>query len=102
MGQLERIRLATVRIGSLATGMALMAASGPVACTQTVVTEAPPGAAPAPAQPPVDDPPALVGRLSYLDGQVSYRPAADTEWAPAVPNRPITTGDRLWADADGR
>ncbi len=48
------------------------------------------------------DPPARVGRLNYMTGSVSFRPAGSDEWAPAVPNRPLTTGDRLWADNDSR
>jgi hypothetical protein len=49
------------------------------------------------------DPPAQVGRLSYLYGTVSFAPAdAPNEWAAAPINRPITHGDRLWADNDGR
>ncbi|MBM3344672.1 MAG: hypothetical protein FJY56_21560, partial [Betaproteobacteria bacterium] len=49
------------------------------------------------------DPPATVGRLSFLSGTVSFA-SADTqnEWGVAPLNRPITTGDRLWADRDGR
>jgi hypothetical protein len=57
------------------------------------------------AQPPSSsrgDPPARVGRLSAIEGAVSFRPGNDTVWAPAEPNRVITTGDRLWADANGR
>ena len=65
---------------------------------------------PAPAQvaePPArpqatGDPPGRVGRLAYLSGTVSFRASGDTAWAVAVPNRPITTGDALWADNGGR
>ncbi|HTE14778.1 MAG TPA: hypothetical protein VK642_06850, partial [Burkholderiales bacterium] len=50
-----------------------------------------------------DDPPSQVGRLNYLSGTVSFAPAdASNDWAVAPLNRPITTGDRLWADRDGR
>ncbi len=49
------------------------------------------------------DPPSQVGRLNYVAGTVSFAPAeANTEWVAAPLNRPITTGDRLWADRDGR
>ena len=56
------------------------------------------------AQPPSSqvDPPSRVGRLSAAEGPVSLRPANDTLWAAAEPNRVITTGDRLWADANSR
>jgi hypothetical protein len=49
-----------------------------------------------------DDPPARVARLGYLEGSVSLQPAGETDWVQAVPNRPMTTGDKLWADKDSR
>src|SRR5712692_1117815 len=48
------------------------------------------------------DPPSRVGRLSYVQGQVSFEPAGVEQWAPAEVNRPLGTGDRVWADSDGR
>ena len=49
------------------------------------------------------DPPSRVARLSYVRGPVSFQPAGESEWVRAIPNRPLTTGDRLWTDAgDGR
>jgi hypothetical protein len=51
---------------------------------------------------PVADPPARVGRLTALEGAVSFEPAVDTEWGAAEPNRPVTTGDRIWSDTAGR
>ena len=49
------------------------------------------------------DPPSVVGRLNYLSGTVSFAPAeSSNDWTVAPLNRPITTGDRLWADRDGR
>src|SRR6202140_2170673 len=49
-----------------------------------------------------DDPPGRVARLNYLHGSVSFQPAGETDWVSAVVNRPMTTGDRLWADNGGR
>jgi hypothetical protein len=49
-----------------------------------------------------DDPPTRVARLGYLEGSVSFQPAGETDWVQAVPNRPMTTGDQLWADKDSR
>ncbi|HZQ96222.1 MAG TPA: DUF6600 domain-containing protein [Candidatus Sulfotelmatobacter sp.] len=49
-----------------------------------------------------DDPPGRVARLGYIEGSVSFQPAGEDEWVQAVPNRPITTGDKLWADRDSR
>lgn len=48
------------------------------------------------------DPPARVGRLNYSQGSVSFRPAGEDDWVTAVPNRPMATGDDLWADEDSR
>ena len=48
------------------------------------------------------DPPSRVARLSYLSGNVSFAPAGESEWANASLNRPLNTGDRLWADTNSR
>jgi hypothetical protein len=48
------------------------------------------------------DPPSRVARLGYLSGAISLSPAGEDEWDRASINRPLTTGDRLWADAGAR
>ena len=48
------------------------------------------------------DPPGRVARLGYMQGAISFEPAGESDWVEAVPNRPMTTGDRLWADRDSR
>ncbi len=48
------------------------------------------------------DPPSRVARLGYLSGTVSFNAAGDDQWVQATLNRPLTTGDRLWADQGGR
>jgi len=48
------------------------------------------------------DPPSRVARLNYSQGSVSFRPAGEDDWVTAVPNRPMVTGDDLWADQDSR
>ena len=48
------------------------------------------------------DPPARVGRVSYLAGEVSLQPVGDTSWSNASLNYPLTTGDAMWADAGAR
>jgi len=45
------------------------------------------------------DPPTRVARLSYAAGDSSYSPAGENDWVDAPLNRPLTTGDRLWAGA---
>jgi hypothetical protein len=49
-----------------------------------------------------DDPPSRVARLGYMEGSVSFQPAGESDWVQAAPNRPMTTGDKLWADQDSR
>ena len=49
-----------------------------------------------------DDPPTRVARLGYMEGSVSFQPAGETDWVEAVANRPMTTGDKLWADKGSR
>lgn len=54
------------------------------------------------AQDDYDDPPTRVARLGYIEGSVSFQPAGETDWVGAVPNRPMTTGDQIWADQGSR
>ncbi|HTE41734.1 MAG TPA: DUF6600 domain-containing protein, partial [Steroidobacteraceae bacterium] len=53
-----------------------------------------------------DDPPSRVARLSFLKGAVSLRPAggddANQDWTDASLNRPLTSGDKLMVEGDGR
>ena len=69
-----------VRTVALVTGIAGLAFSGLVAA----------------------DPPSRVARLGYMTGAVSLSPAGETDWVQASINRPLTTGDRVWADAGAR
>jgi hypothetical protein len=53
------------------------------------------------------DPPARVGRLSYIDGTVSFHPPGQPngqqgDWSPATVNYPVTTGESFWTDANAR
>lgn len=48
------------------------------------------------------DPPDRVARLNYVQGSISYQVSGDQDWVQADPNRPLTTGDNLWADQDSR
>ena len=49
-----------------------------------------------------DDPPSRVARLAYTQGSVSFQPAGTEDWVTAGINRPVTIGDKLWSDHDGR
>lgn len=48
------------------------------------------------------DPPGRVARLNYFTGNVTVEPAGATDWSYAQVNRPLTTGDQLWADSGAR
>ncbi len=54
------------------------------------------------AQAQIVDPPTRVARLNYVQGAVSFQPAGEQDWLEADINRPLTTGDNLWADKDSR
>src|SRR5215468_1861391 len=49
-----------------------------------------------------DDPPIRVARLAYEQGSISLQPAGTSDWVAAGLNRPVTTGDKIWSDNDGR
>lgn len=49
-----------------------------------------------------DDPPSTVARISYLNGNVSFEPSGESQFAQASLNYPITTGDRIYTDQDAR
>lgn len=48
------------------------------------------------------EPPGRVARLNHVEGPVVFSPLGDNEWTDAVLNRPLTRGDRLWADRGSR
>lgn len=48
------------------------------------------------------DPPSRAGRISYISGPVSFDPAGVPDWTEATVNRPLTTGDQLYADSGAR
>jgi hypothetical protein len=51
---------------------------------------------------PAGDPPSRVARISFLDGTVSFQPGGQGDWGSAAMNRPVTVGDKLWADKASR
>jgi hypothetical protein len=48
------------------------------------------------------DPPTRVGRLSWVGGSVSFQPGGVDDWVAATVNRPLTTGDQIFSDINGR
>ncbi|HSV61389.1 MAG TPA: DUF6600 domain-containing protein [Variovorax sp.] len=48
------------------------------------------------------DPPGRVAYLNSQQGALSMSPAGDDSWYDTIPNRPMTQGDRIWADGNAR
>jgi len=42
------------------------------------------------------------GSTRYMEGSVSFDPAGEQDWVEATPNRPMTIGDKIWADKGSR
>ncbi|HEV3425676.1 MAG TPA: DUF6600 domain-containing protein [Paraburkholderia sp.] len=87
------------------TGYTLIAAAAFSFAAQAAVAQEapPPNTAPAATQTTGNtDPPGRVARLNYTAGAVTTEPAGATDWSYAQINRPLTTGDQLWNDQNGR
>ncbi len=48
------------------------------------------------------DPPGRVGRLAFVQGTVSFHDNEQTDWAPALLNTPVTTGDAVWTEPNAK
>ena len=48
------------------------------------------------------DPASRVARISYLKGRVFIQPVEADAWTEARINRPLTSGDQLWTEANSR
>ncbi|MEO5626992.1 MAG: DUF6600 domain-containing protein [Dokdonella sp.] len=48
------------------------------------------------------DPPDRVARVSFMQGDVSFQPSGDDQWAQASLNRPLSTGDKVYTDSNSR
>ena len=48
------------------------------------------------------EPPGRVGRLAFTNGTVSFHDNEQSDWAPAVVNTPLSTGDSLWTEPNAR
>ena len=57
---------------------------------------------PSDAQDAQQDPPSRIARLNYMEGAVSLQPGGENDWVEGVLNRPLVTGDNLWADEGSR
>lgn len=85
--------------GFVLAGLLLMLQAPPRAAAQ----EPPQGSEQEPPQgAPAQDPPGRVARLSFSVGSVSFQPGGEGDWVEAIKNRPLSTGDNIWADRDSR
>jgi hypothetical protein len=95
------------RIWAVAAGLAFML-QGPLGVKAQDASSAQEAQAPPDAQgslasqTPDQDPPGRVARLNFMEGSVSFQPGGENDWVDAVVNRPLVTGDNLWADEDSR
>jgi hypothetical protein len=48
------------------------------------------------------DPPERVGRISYVEGEVSFQPPQEDAWTSATRNFPVATGEAFWTGDEGR
>jgi len=51
---------------------------------------------------PQQDPPGRIARMNHVEGSVSFQPGGEGDWLQASPNRPLTSGDNIWADQGSR
>ena len=49
-----------------------------------------------------NEPPGRVGRLAFIQGTVSFHDDEQTDWAPALVNTPVSTGDAIWTEPNAR
>ncbi len=49
-----------------------------------------------------EEPPARVGRVSFLSGQLGFHAAGETQWSAAAINYPVATGGSFWTDPQSR
>jgi hypothetical protein len=49
-----------------------------------------------------DEPPARVGRVSFVSGNLAARLPGQNEWSAAVVNNPVATSASLWTDPEAR
>ncbi|MBV8165469.1 MAG: hypothetical protein JO021_01670, partial [Alphaproteobacteria bacterium] len=84
-------RLSLSRLTTALGLVALLLATGPVAALTLE-----------PATPDPTDPPTRVGRLSAIEGTVSFHTADQDQWSPAVINYPVTGGSSFWTEPNAR
>jgi hypothetical protein len=98
------MREAKRRIGRFAAGRARLAGLGArpggLLGGAMILSLALASAASRAQSPAESDPPARVGRIAYVAGQVAYRAAGESQWSEAAINYPLTNGDGVWTEPD--
>jgi hypothetical protein len=85
------------RLGTRAVLWILASSLGAVAMGQDTAPDGPDDS-----DTPDEIAPERVARLSFTQGSVSLQGVGETVWAPATLNRPLTPGDFLRTETDGR
>src|SRR5262249_49174061 len=49
-----------------------------------------------------EEPPARVGRVSFVSGQLGFHIKGETQWSAANVNYPVATGGSFWSDPKSR
>ena len=49
-----------------------------------------------------EEPPARVGRVSFVEGQLAFHTKGETTWSSAAVNYPVATGASFWTDPKSR
>ncbi|HLY44082.1 MAG TPA: DUF6600 domain-containing protein [Stellaceae bacterium] len=49
-----------------------------------------------------EEPPARVGRVSFVEGQLAFHTKGETTWSSAAVNYPVATGGSFWTDPKSR
>jgi hypothetical protein len=86
-------------LGMLLYLAGLLSLLAPMARAQDTTATYPPESSGAQSE---KDPPTRVARISFVEGSVSLQPGGQGDWGSAAKNRPVTIGDKLWADKDSR
>jgi hypothetical protein len=50
----------------------------------------------------LDEPPARVGRISFVSGSLAFHTPGQNEWSAATVNYPVATGTSLWTEPEAR
>ena len=97
---MKRTRTRFASIVAIASLFLAMAAHSPASAQDA--GGPPQEAAPSTGQSASQDPPSRVARLTQIQGDVSIQPAGVQDWTQATENYPMTTGDRMYVDQNGR